>query len=67
MHKVLVFDSLMVYFGTSGQNVGIGTTTPIRAGLVVTQKAGETYGLFGVGSNSISLSGRILNPSCSKC
>lgn len=43
------------------QNVGIGTTTPTRAGLVVTQKAGETYGLFGVGSNSISLTGSILN------
>lgn len=48
--------SIFVLFAVSlantvfAQNVGIGTTTPTRAGLVVTQKAGETSGLFGTGN-----------------
>lgn len=61
MHKLFCIFSCMLWLGATAQNVGIGTSTPTRAGLVVTQKAGETYGLFGVGGNSISLTGSVLN------
>lgn len=59
--------SIFVLFAVSlantvfAQNVGIGTTAPTRAGLVVTQKAGETYGLFGTGNVTSSLTASYLN------
>lgn len=43
------------------QNVGIGTPNPTRAGLVVTQKSGETFALFGADGNSTSINGSFLN------
>ncbi len=55
------FILFLVMLSAQAQNVGIGTNTPTRAGLVVAQKAGETYALFGAGSNSTSLTGSILN------
>lgn len=63
MHKKFIMCFALGILGCMGyaQNVGIGTNSPTRAGLVVTQKAGETYGLFGSGSNSTSLTGTILN------
>ncbi|TAD83026.1 MAG: hypothetical protein EAY75_15485 [Bacteroidetes bacterium] len=64
-HKLLKTPLLIIAFSglktIHAQNVGIGTTTPTRAGLVVTQKAGETFALFGSDGNSTSITGSFLN------
>jgi hypothetical protein len=58
---LLVFVLSVLFQKSKAQNVGIGTNAPTRAGLVVTQKSGETFALFGADGNSTSITGSFLN------
>lgn len=55
--KNLLFASLSLLLPAvlTAQNVGIGTTTPTKAGLVVNRKVGATHAIFGDNTPGLSL------------
>lgn len=54
--SILLVCTCISFFGIA-QNVGIGTTNPNLAGLVVNKGVGATYGIFGGATTGISLQG----------
>jgi hypothetical protein len=56
-HSIITGLLFIILFAknAAAQNVGIGTTTPTKAGLVVNQKVGATHAIFGDNARGISL------------
>jgi hypothetical protein len=56
-HSIITGLLFIILFAknAAAQNVGIGTTTPTKAGLVVNQKVGATHAIFGDNTAGLSL------------
>ena len=57
MKKTILFFSFLLLLAkaTFAQNVGIGTTTPTKAGLVVNNKVGNVHAIFGDNTSGVSI------------
>lgn len=56
MKKIFsLFSAALLVNSISAQNVGIGTTTPTNAGLVVNTKVGSVHAIFGNNTSGVSI------------